>query len=273
MGIQLVDSLAAIEAPLNFTQRSAARPARYVDKPKDGNYANAAEDDRQVVTVRNARPILDQLSLDVQGFAVLRRPSAVTDFYDPAQIRDIYYLEVEEQMREATGAAHVIAFDHNIRNGGAGIHKNERGIRGPAKRVHNDYTLDSGPRRARAAAAGAGGRAPQAPLRPDQPVASAQDRRGGAAGDLRRALDRAERLHRHRPQVQRPHRRDLLGRPQPGAPLVLRAAHDPDEAMLLKCYDSASHVARFTAHGAFDDPTAPANAAPRESIEVRTLLY
>ena len=46
-----------------------------------------------------------------------------------------------------------------------------------------------------------------------------------------------------------------------------------DEALLLKCYDSATDGrARFTAHAAFDDPTASHDAAPRESIEVRTLI-
>jgi hypothetical protein len=47
----------------------------------------------------------------------------------------------------------------------------------------------------------------------------------------------------------------------------------PDEAMLLKCYDSARDRARFTAHSAFDDPTSPANPRSRESIEVRTLAF
>jgi hypothetical protein len=46
-----------------------------------------------------------------------------------------------------------------------------------------------------------------------------------------------------------------------------------DEAMLLKCFDSDPARARFTAHTAFDDPAAPADAPPRESIEVRTLAF
>ena len=46
-----------------------------------------------------------------------------------------------------------------------------------------------------------------------------------------------------------------------------------DEALLLKCYDSDAGPARFTAHTAFDDPTSPEDAAPRESIEVRTLAF
>jgi hypothetical protein len=34
-----------------------------------------------------------------------------------------------------------------------------------------------------------------------------------------------------------------------------------------------ARTARFTAHSAFEDPTAPANVLPRESIEVRTLVF
>ena len=48
----------------------------------------------------------------------------------------------------------------------------------------------------------------------------------------------------------------------------------PDEVLLIKGYDSlADGTARFTPHTAFDDPTTPANAAPRESIESRMLVF
>jgi len=48
----------------------------------------------------------------------------------------------------------------------------------------------------------------------------------------------------------------------------------PDEALLLKCFDSSRDGrARFTAHTAFDDPSAPAGAPARESIEVRALAF
>ena len=47
-----------------------------------------------------------------------------------------------------------------------------------------------------------------------------------------------------------------------------------DEALLLKCYDSATDGrTRFGPHTAFIDPTTPADAAPRESIELRTLVF
>ena len=48
----------------------------------------------------------------------------------------------------------------------------------------------------------------------------------------------------------------------------------PDEVVLIRCFDSARHgAARFSAHGAFDDPQSPPDAPPRESIEVRTLVF
>src|SRR3546814_16022897 len=47
----------------------------------------------------------------------------------------------------------------------------------------------------------------------------------------------------------------------------------PDEAILIKGYDSAEDgVARFTAHGAFDDPASPSDAPDRESLEARDLV-
>jgi len=48
----------------------------------------------------------------------------------------------------------------------------------------------------------------------------------------------------------------------------------PSEVLLIKTYDSLEDGrARFTAHTAFDDPNTPPDAAPRESIEVRSLVF
>jgi hypothetical protein len=47
-----------------------------------------------------------------------------------------------------------------------------------------------------------------------------------------------------------------------------------DEVLLLKCYDSQTDGrARFAPHTAFEDPTTPPDAPPRESIELRTLVF
>ena len=47
-----------------------------------------------------------------------------------------------------------------------------------------------------------------------------------------------------------------------------------DEILLLKCFDSKTDGrARFAPHTAFADPTTPSDAPPRESIELRTLVF
>ena len=47
-----------------------------------------------------------------------------------------------------------------------------------------------------------------------------------------------------------------------------------DEAILIKCYDSEKDGrARFSLHSAFDDPTSPADAKPRQSIEARAFAF
>ena len=47
-----------------------------------------------------------------------------------------------------------------------------------------------------------------------------------------------------------------------------------EEAIVFKVYDSLKDGrARWTAHTAFDVPSAPPNARPRESIEIRTLAF
>jgi hypothetical protein len=47
-----------------------------------------------------------------------------------------------------------------------------------------------------------------------------------------------------------------------------------DETVLIRCFDSALEGAhRFSAHTGFDDPTSPPDAPPRESLEVRMLVF
>ena len=63
---------------------------------------------------------------------------------------------------------------------------------------------------------------------------------------------------------------------------VFRAGHrwfyypamQTDEVLLIKVFDSQTGGSnRFSLHTAFDDPTTGANAAPRESIEVRAFAF
>ena len=47
----------------------------------------------------------------------------------------------------------------------------------------------------------------------------------------------------------------------------------PWEIFAFKLFDSEPDAVQFTAHSAFDDPNTPVDAAPRQSIEIRTIAY
>lgn len=94
-------------------------------------------------------------TIEIHGFELLSRPLAHPDldFYDHRQVVDEYYAECARIVQEATGAARVYTFDHNIRS--AAGKKSKKRIAGgqevqePAHDVHGDYTLTSGPQRLR----------------------------------------------------------------------------------------------------------------------------
>jgi len=47
----------------------------------------------------------------------------------------------------------------------------------------------------------------------------------------------------------------------------------PHEILAFKLFDSDAARVQWTGHTAFDDPTAPPDAPPRESIEIRTISF
>jgi len=101
-----------------------------------------AEQEEREVTIYNGRTLVDSLSLDKQGFELHRRDTVVDDLYDDTLVESVYYAEVEALIKELTGASRLVIFDHTRRSDAE-----QRGIRGPASRVHNDYTERSGPER------------------------------------------------------------------------------------------------------------------------------
>ena len=47
----------------------------------------------------------------------------------------------------------------------------------------------------------------------------------------------------------------------------------PDEILAFKLFDSDKTRVQLTGHTAFDDPSSPAGAPARESIEIRTISF
>ena len=57
--------------------------------------------------------------------------------------RAVYYPEVEQLVKEATGATKVVVFDHNVRCATKAEQK-ENNANMPVMMAHNDYTFKSG---------------------------------------------------------------------------------------------------------------------------------
>jgi hypothetical protein len=271
-GLTLTDAKGVV-APLAFMEPMAEKPFSYNYEPPPGTLLRNARPETHQVKIIDARQFRDRLSLDREGFVLLRHPTAAKSLYNDDEITRVYYPECERLIAEATSAARVLAFDHIVRNAALSAKGNQ--IKQPATRVHNDYTAWSAPQRVR-------------------------DLMGVEAEELLR--------HRYAEiNLWRPIRGPLLA-----APLALCDAqtlaeenliasdllysdrkgeiysvtYNPaqrwyyfpkmqaDEVVLIRCFDSArSGAARFSAHGAFDDPETPSDAPPRESIEVRALAF
>ena len=223
------------------------------------------------VVVHDARELNPAPTVDREGFALVRQRSRVEHFYDEDQVRGVYYPECARLLSDLTGAPRVVVFDHIVRNA---ARTNEKGIKLPATAVHNDYTASSGPQRLRDLLPTEAAELLHhrfaiinvwRPLRGpvlDSPLGVC-DARSITPGDL---VPNARIYPDRRGEIQA---------------VKFNSAHrwyyfsamQPEEALLLKCYDSAGDGrARFTAHSAFLDPAAPPDSAPRESIETRALV-
>ena len=271
-----ISGLAGVQADLVYLAPMQKRPHSYTYDPPPGVPRTNTVDDPHLMTIHDARPVAANLSLDREGFELVEYRSAVRDFYDEDELRRVYYPEAERLVAKATGATHVIIFDHTIRRRVPGVEdRTATAPRQPATRVHNDYTERSAPQRIRDLMDEEADellrhryefinvwRPIRGPLR-DAPLAMC-DARSVSKGDLV-ALDLI--YHDRTGEI-------YLMQYNPRQRWYYVPAMRADEALLLKCYDSARDGrAVLSPHGAFEDPTAPADVLPRESIELRTIAF
>jgi hypothetical protein len=265
--------LGHVEASLSYLTDSSRKPVTYMYEPPAGAPERSLRSTRYPASIFNGRSILNDLSLDRQGFVLVNHDSAVQDFYDADEVRTVYFPEVERLVKSVTGAVRVLAFDYNVRCLPMAQRK-ENGAREPVKFAHNDYTLKSGPQRVRDLLPGEADellkhrfmvvnvwRPIRGPVE-DSPIAVCDARTIDQSDWVTSDLKYRDRTGEVYSITFNPNHRWYY------FPRMQRA-----EAILLKCYDSSGDGARFTAHTAFDDPTSPANAPARESIETRTLVF
>jgi hypothetical protein len=267
------ETIPTIEATLNYLIDTGEKIVTEAGAGGTADMRGGKLDPRRVV-IRNGHPLANELVLDRGGFRLVRHDTKIADFYSDDEVRRVYYPEMEALVKAESGASRVVVFDHTLRTGDDAL-REQRKIREVVPRVHNDYTEWSGPQRLR-------------DLLPDE------------ADDLLRRRFAIV-------QVWRPIRFSVESFPlaicdaRSVSPddLVISERRYPnrvgqtyaitynpnhkwfwfprmrrEEAIVFKVFDSLKDGrARWTAHTAFDDPTSPPNARPRESIEIRTLAF
>jgi len=262
---------------LNYLGPMSERPRYYAD--------NGSRDvltlDPRTVEVENARLRNQPDSLAASGFALVPHKSAVADFRDPATLATVYRLELQQLLRELTGADEVVfsalpvcRFARGARLTVAKQLYNSR----PGEFVH----VDISPATAVALAQRCEPKHRRERIRrfahynmwrafspPPQDVPLAVcDARSVLVSDL----------------VEADAVMDIPGKREYSyVGLVIR--HNPrhrwswfshmnrDELLIFKAYDSDSSEPGSVPHTAFHDPTCPAGHAPRASIEMRGIAY
>lgn len=276
------DRSAAFQAPLNYLADCEGPVQVRIYPPTSGIETLRPAAVQQMVGMRDLRPNTGEFRLDECGFALHTSPSAIKGFQDIPDVRARYYPEVEAAVRKFTGALAVIMFDHNVRST-ARAARGELNVRLPAEQVHNDYTERSGPKRRREILEAAGRmdlmdrhfafvnlwRPIVGPVR-DNPLGVC-DVRSVQMADL----VETEIQHYGEDNLAQPrHTGEIYSvRYNPAHRWFYVSEMQPDEVLLLKCYDSRTDGrARFMPHTGFQNPSCPKDFVPRESIEARTLV-
>jgi hypothetical protein len=257
-----------VMATLHYLRRAAQRPVRYVGEPPPGAVSWDGIDDPRDVLIEDARGREAEFSLDRNGFTLLHAPTQVRDFYSPEEVKAVYYPEVEHLLRDTLGASRVVAFDHGVRNAGV------EGGRGPSRCVHNDHTVNSAPRRVRDHL----GEEAEELLRHRFGVVNVWRPILGPVLDSPLALCDARTFTDAdliASDLVYPHVRGETSSVEykPGHRWYYFSEMQPNEVLLIRVHDSADDGrARLSFHTSFENPAA-LGAPPRESIEVRTLVF
>lgn len=273
----IADPRPTVETALTYTTDTGVKMAYQITEASEG------EDDPLIreryvvhpVSVHDVRPFTNALSLDREGFVLRRSASAVSDFFDTAEVSAIYNPEIERLVKQETGAEKVVIFDHTIR-----VQSDDKRHAMKAREIvnlaHNDYTVKSGPQRVRDQ------------LEPDEAEQRLQSRFAiynlwrSIAGTVQSApltICDARSVANDDWVLC-----DLVYSDRVGE--IYNLAHnvdhrwcyfpnmEADEVMMFKSYESMDDGrARFTPHTSFIDPSTPDGASPRESIETRVLAF
>lgn len=251
----------------------------YFYESPDAQGIHEPGDDPQEVVIHNGWARAKEFSIDKQGFALSKLETEFEHWENESEVRETFYPEVVSFLKNEIGAKRVLVFDHTIRSKINEAKKltqeTNTSQRAPVMLVHCDYTAESGPKRVRQLL---GDEAEDllsrrvAFINVWKPIHNTVEERPLAMCDVESSSAQDFfKLHLHY-------------RDRQGENYVM--SHSPehkwwyfpkittDQVILLKTFDSETDGrARYVGHSAFEDPSSPANAPTRESVEIRTIVF
>lgn len=262
----------AVRTKIGYCERTERRPFFYANA-HEKDFVPLAPVDVEITDARGR-----SCSLDVEGFTLVEHRSTLPDLTDLDAVKRVHSGEIADLLKSVTGCDHVAMTPMGIlrfseKAGANAAHDNSH----PARFVHVDMAAEAAAA-ARAAAAPAGReivRSAQynvwrvlSPPPQDVPL-------GLCAYTSIAAEDLIDCDAIFDP---------LDGSPEWGFPNYLLAynpAHrwfyysdmHPGEALVFKTSESDPDRAQLMPHGAFDNPLAGKDAAPRISLEMRGTAY
>lgn len=263
-----------VTASLNFYTPPAdgSKPFNYVEKAPEGQPQRNFGDTNIPVEINDIRGQESSFTLDNNAFATCSNvSSAEKDFRDDAHIKKVYYPEVERLLLDnVAGAKRVVLFDHTVRRADPNAH------RAPVTRVHIDQTPASAEARVRqhlsASEADAALRGRYRIINVWRPINGNVQSFPLAFADSSTVADEDLVGVEHR----YPDRSgETAGVKHNAEKWNYWSGMGNEERLLLKCFDSDELVGGRgrVPHTAFVDPRSPEGGKPRESIEVRALIF
>jgi hypothetical protein len=264
----------SIEAPIGYLVDNGELPVFFQSNVAGERTNFEGEREFRTMRVSNARLLPNEFTLDREGFAFVAHETAVTDFQDDDQLVRIYNAEAEALVCAHTGASRALVFDHTRRSSSQAL-REAHNARDPANAAHTDYTDWSARKRVEDVM----GDEAEALLAKRFAIVNVWRSRAGVIEEWPLALCAWDSVDDARLHTVERRAYNRVGQTR-------HASYDtsndwyyfprmtPGEAILIKNYDTATDgSARYALHTSFDDPTAPADAAPRESLETRIFAF
>lgn len=273
-----------VEVPINYLLETSETPVFHQsDTAAD---LQGAEGSRKAypTKIQNARLIPNEFSLDVHGFTLENQQSLVTDFHDDFQLKSVYEPELEKLLSKLTGCREIVIFDHTFRSSAAG-NRETHNSRPPVAAPHSDYTDTSAHERLRDVM----GDIAKEKQKNRFAIINAWRSINGTIEEWPLAVCDSRTIDeklmittvRHAPHREEPSFE--YSRQSETNHACYDSNHSwfyfskmtQNEILIFKNYDTLrdGKTARYSLHTAFEDPTSPVKASPRDTIESRVIIF